>query len=942
MRGLGLALCVAVLFPALVATGSVADASASGSLASTTAVPTAQGPALRTASVVFEPFIDHSYAHRDGSGVLRADDSGGVESAAVAIQPAAGRQLTKGRLALTPGVTNQPYVETGDTFCTTTAQSFRSGYLDVLDVEYDASGRLTSVAADLSLDCDARVRTAEVRLASTVPYASVLAPPRASEFAYPGTEASAATTFTNDGTASVTPGAATLGTFSSNSTSAERPGISEDGCANRTLAPGDACTVMVSSPPGSVEVRLPVPALDALAARAAPGPVITSNVDVVQRDRPAAVSRLNATGAVDGNAVSWTHTDADHSAYAYSIERRTGNGSWTTLDSSFEGEQYADTSAPAAVASSYRVTPRGDAGADITGSALSPPATPVRAWAPPAGARTYSSVDGGPITGAEGVRTSAASYPLTLRANGLERMRIGFRGYRVWQEGRFATGSAAGDLYACLIEQPSASGFPTCTQLAGVLTVRRVVLRADGTPAEMAATFSGSGNVDGATRTVQSIVVINSTPAGLPSYLSASLAPKDQLPPYAQTDSWDGELSIPQVHGQADDFGVVLRNLGGAPVTVSKATATPRPPGGISDKNNWSVSPACSGASISSEGSCSTRVHFVADWYGDSESFVTWTGSSGQDARLLVTGNRPVNTAPVLALHTFVASPGGPVSVGLSGSDHLNVPLTFYCRWDDSAWRTCSSEESSGGLAEGTHTLTAYAQTPDHRVSNWESATALVDRTGPVTRIARPGADASVLTGSARVSWESTDTAGSGVKFTQSRHRSAGPGTTYGAYVTGPYSYTGSTTTTPGAGTEQCWSARGFDVAGNTGDWSAERCLTAPLDDRMLAGRGFVRRTSSYAINRSVSVSSRAGATLTLARARARQVGVVVTTCRGCGSVGVYFGGARIGTVGTNGVSHAKVVRWLPKFSATRTGVLQLRSLGRQRVNIDGVLIKHR
>jgi hypothetical protein len=141
---------------------------------------------------------------------------------------------------------------------------------------------------------------------------------------------------------------------------------------------------------------------------------------------------------------------------------------------------------------------------------------------------------------------------------------------------------------------------------------------------------------------------------------------------------------------------------------------------------------------------------------------------------------------------------------------------------------------------------------------------------------------------------------------------------------------------------EQCWSARAVDRFNQWGAWSSERCFLAPLDDRRLTSRGFLRE-SSYTYKSWKSTARTTGATLSLANVRARQVGLLVQTCPTCGSLDVYVGSTRLGRVYTSAAtSRTKVVVWLPHQIVERRGTLVIRSASSKRVVVDGVLVRHR
>lgn len=103
------------------------------------------------------------------------------------------------------------------------------------------------------------------------------------------------------------------------------------------------------------------------------------------------------------------------------------------------------------------------------------------------------------------------------------------------------------------------------------------------------------------------------------------------------------------------------------------------------------------------------------------------------------------------------------------------------------------------------------------------------------------------------------------------------------------------------SGRTYCYSVRARDRVGNLSAYSTESCATIPLDDRSLkvASGTWTRTTSAAALHRTVSRTSTYGGSLSLADASVSRAGLVVTTCPGCGTVGVYVDGRLLATRST-------------------------------------------
>lgn len=143
-------------------------------------------------------------------------------------------------------------------------------------------------------------------------------------------------------------------------------------------------------------------------------------------------------------------------------------------------------------------------------------------------------------------------------------------------------------------------------------------------------------------------------------------------------------------------------------------------------------------------------------------------------------------------------------------------------------------------------------------------------------------------------------------------------------------------------GRTYCFSVRARDRAENLSGWSSESCVTTPLDDRalkMTSGR-WTRLTDRYSLDGTVSRTSTHGATLSLGESRGRQVGLVMTTCTGCGRVGVYVGGRLVTTVATysRGTARRKLVGVWSTGGREGAVTVRLRQKGRTMI-VDGLAV---
>lgn len=142
-------------------------------------------------------------------------------------------------------------------------------------------------------------------------------------------------------------------------------------------------------------------------------------------------------------------------------------------------------------------------------------------------------------------------------------------------------------------------------------------------------------------------------------------------------------------------------------------------------------------------------------------------------------------------------------------------------------------------------------------------------------------------------------------------------------------------------GTEHCVSTRARNIVGFGTPWSAERCIARLVNDRAFtSASGFVRlsgATTRYS-GGSVLRATRSGAKAYGAPVSGRRFALEVTTCASCGTVAVYVGTTRIGTLSTySATTRYRRVFELPLRSTPISGRLSVvvTSSGKQ-VLLDG------
>lgn len=148
-------------------------------------------------------------------------------------------------------------------------------------------------------------------------------------------------------------------------------------------------------------------------------------------------------------------------------------------------------------------------------------------------------------------------------------------------------------------------------------------------------------------------------------------------------------------------------------------------------------------------------------------------------------------------------------------------------------------------------------------------------------------------------------------------------------------------TGTPGS--IYCFSVRARDTMGTLSPWTGENCTAVPLDDRALSRSGaWTAGTGSAHYQSTYLRSTAAGAKLTKSGVIARSIALVATTCKGCGTVKVYWGSTLLKTISLDSATTVnRELITITTFSAAKTGTLSIKvSSSGKKVIIGGVAIR--
>jgi hypothetical protein len=154
-----------------------------------------------------------------------------------------------------------------------------------------------------------------------------------------------------------------------------------------------------------------------------------------------------------------------------------------------------------------------------------------------------------------------------------------------------------------------------------------------------------------------------------------------------------------------------------------------------------------------------------------------------------------------------------------------------------------------------------------------------------------------------------------------------------------PTSGTGPATVSGGLGQTVCLRVTAEDEAGNT-TASDERCTAIPFDDRQLQrSRGWTKKTRSGYYENTYLTTTKKGASLKKTLVDADEIALVVTKCRGCGTLAVFWQNVKIAKVPLSATkTRKKQLVEVADFAAAEDGLLKLvvTSSGRP-VHVDGL-----
>lgn len=302
-------------------------------------------------------------------------------------------------------------------------------------------------------------------------------------------------------------------------------------------------------------------------------------------------------------------------------------------------------------------------------------------------------------------------------------------------------------------------------------------------------------------------------------------------------------------------------------------------------------------------------------------------------------------TAPTESIdtHPVALTKSRSAAFGFSGSDSDSPPVTFTCSLDGGAVSPCSTGQGYTSLADGLHTFAVVAHDNAGNFSLPSTFEWRVDATKPSVKFTAPTAPFTTAT-SVTLKWTGTDK-GAGVDHYQLRYRRAAYSGNFPTTWTTPTSWKSvkalKISSAVSAGYDYCYEIRATDKAGNTSAWTSAKCIARLLDDRALtASRGWTRGKGAAYYLGTVSSATTKNATLTKNSVVLDRIGVLVTKCKGCGSIGVFVGTKQIGTINLSATKTlTRVLVTFAKFSL-RTAKVTLKVLSTgKKVLVDGVAL---
>ncbi|MCW2501101.1 MAG: hypothetical protein JWN87_2777 [Frankiales bacterium] len=805
------------------------------------------------------------------------------------------------------------------------------GTLTVHEALFDAQLQPLTYAADWSGTCSGSPTTSSLRLHSGVDYAAaLLSPAPLEQQALVGESTSADVTITNRGLAPLS-----IGSPAFSGPQAAAFSVTATTCAE-PVAAAATCTVTVTFSPaangsyaGSLDVPMGTPVSTHSVPLKATGGRVPSSIYPVLVDR-----------VVGRNQLRWSApTDLGVPAnVSYRIQRDTGFGFETLAVTS--ALSWIDTAVTRDVGYMYRVTPFNDAG---DGSSVDSPAAVGAAWSV--------------LTVSDGPGVDAGLYLVSR----ISQLRVPFLADATARFTPTVSPDGAKVVYA-QATVPGNPNSPTNLWMASLVgppaPVQLTTLAGD----EIEPTWSRDGLTLAFTSIVGDVVQVRTMPsAGGASVVRTTGSHPSWLADSTRlvVEDWDtGLLYVVDAAGKrtavpgVTDGYMPAVSPDGLKIAYIKDDGLSVP--------RLAVVPVTGGASVVQSDSAAWD---SPTWAADSHRIYGERIVSGSAPRLGLTAYNPdgypipeFNSAPGLDLSPVFVQQG---VVHLTSAPKLtgSTATIKFGRPEVDQKSTCSLDGATPtdcapvGVTSGSVTYTNLASGSHHVVISTEGGAAqlspsvtshswTVDRTAPVNTIVAPAVGA-VLTPTVTFSYRATDP--SGVLSYDVRYRRATSNGAYSAY-TSPSGWTNTTAATRvlavTPGYEYCFSMRSRDKLGNVSAFTADRCVTAPLDDRSLvASAGWTRPGVSGAYRSTITSTTRTGTTLTVRAVQTRRIALVVTKCPSCGQVGVYLGTTRLAVVDTRAAGTTKQVRVnLPVLSSVRSGALVLKPLQAGRsVQIDGI-----
>lgn len=812
--------------------------------------------------------------------------------------------------------------------------TFESGTLDVVELAFDARRRPVHVTADVAGRCGSALVTATIRLGSAVPYRAAITRPAVVEVAEPpGVDALVDVDVRNAGREPIQLGTAGIDPPAGGEDGSAAWAVTGDGCAERSLAPGESCVVQVrfrATVPGERRARLVLPDDTASGARR----VGLEGIGL----RPPSAPRITAVAEAIGRvSVEWTPPPADIttdvSGGTIVSRRPVGGTTWTDLATIPEGTNgYVDTTPAPGARFEYRLTATGRGGHGTPSEA----ATALSRRLDLLGIKHYHTVALSSISAVSQVlrpQSNRSPAPSPDGRSLVVSRSDGVRGAHLWKVPTLGTdlGTQLTSLTGRAVDaawSPDGKRIAFTLERDDAVSEVWVVPAAGGTPTRVATsahdpTWEGDN---------QTLIVTDLSTA--PSSRLARIDAAGRRSPIAGTDGATGPTVSPD--GRFLAFTSNNRNLGLLRLDRSASPTT------TSLEHGGYLEPAWQ-----PDGRGVVAVAYQHPTGGNFRRGLVTLRVSGSPASLVRQGTDLGNDVrtPVyraFGVHLTGTPPqltGGTAAVAFAVTDAPAGTVTT-CRLDGGPAQACTSPWRRTRLTTGTHSLVVEAVEPSGQRTvtghRWR-----VDATPPKLTVPAPAAV--TLGDRATISYRATDA--DGVSNYQVRYRRARSDRGFEAWVY-PDSWRATTATTRSIGIargyEYCFSVRARDTLGNLTAWSLQRCVSRPLDDRSLsASTGWSRATDAAALDGTVTTTTRKGAELRRGTVQARRVVVVATRCPSCGTADVFIGSTRVGRIDLRATTtERQQVITLPLQSKVLTGRLVIRTTSSSRVSIDGVALR--